>query len=141
MGFFLFCTGCFQLPLSMVKSQSEGSSSLPSTDPNAEKVEITQKGGIAHRLYLRTLLKEIFNSVTYSNNVDTLLNTALSIPAIYGASCDIYSSSSDVECGGDISTGASAPVMTESSAVRQVSKLKLCEDILNQANSVKSAAD
>jgi hypothetical protein len=129
--------------------QSSHTDSGPSTDIPVEKVAVEKKGRLINRAYIKNLFSEVFNSVTYPNDVfaydpgfvvnlmDNLINT----PSVFGNPCDQYSSSGDLDCGGSIVSGSSAAIYPESTAALQMNFTNLCEVILTKTNAVKAAAE
>jgi hypothetical protein len=135
-------------------SASNGSIGLPTTPsglngpkPPADLVESMRTGPLVHREYIQKVLSEVFMSATYNATADNLIYgfagkpNQLARPSVFGLSCDLYSSAGYLDCGGDFASGATVPLMVEPSAVRQISKLKLCEQIVSLTDAPKAAAE
>jgi hypothetical protein len=144
--------GCLPTSMKLTGSGSSSSTTAPSsaapspdsgTSPTVAKVSIEQAGPMANRKYIAQVLEEVFDTTTasYPNNVNATVTTALIKPGVYGLGCDLYSSSSNLDCNGDTASATIAPILISSSTVRQVSTLNLCENIINAPNSVKAAAE
>ncbi len=102
-----------------------------------EKVPVKRKGRMVGRYYISDLFREVFHSPSFA--IDTAIRPILYKPNIFGTACDVNSSFAGQDCGAVIS-GTSADLLMESTTVRQLTKLKACEDILHSSAAVLTAA-
>lgn len=94
------------------------------------------------RSYAVSLLTDIFTSPNFPVKVltQTLREFILNKPGSFGGNCDLTSSESGNDCGGDISNSA-LPPMAPASTIRAVSLSATCENILSDDNAVNAVLE
>ena len=102
-----------------------------------EKAAIKRKGRMVSRYYLADVFREVFGNPTFS--IDTAIKPVLYKPTIFGTACDVNSSYAAQDCGAILS-GTGGDLLLESTTIRQLTKLKACEDILGSNYTIYTAA-
>jgi hypothetical protein len=102
------------------------------THPSGKEVVLpTQKTLASNRMYVASLMREIFTSTaTPVPNLEGLLNQWIYFRGgPYGLACNPYSSYTGSDCGGDISN-SNLPYTTDDNTVRESFRLQFCENVL-----------
>jgi hypothetical protein len=151
-------TGCLPTSMQNPKSTPVDQSSTGNTAPAggggasdtqaSTKVSLTQVGALADRNYIQNVFTDIFDSASYPSNglhdqpgITGMYNSTLKQPNVFGHACDVDSSSSAMDCGGDRLTATKSPLMVASTTVRQLNVFAMCDHALNNSNGILSAAE
>lgn len=121
---------------------STDSAAIPTTEVSAEANAPTNNSYMVPRSYVIGLLTDIFTSSNYPVNTltSTLRSFVLNKPGSFGGNCDLNSSETGNDCGGDISNSALAP-LAAASTLRAVSISAACENILSDDNAVQAVLE
>ncbi len=149
-GFFIISFG-FQncTKLDSISSADFSSVNLPIEHPTLEQKTLpsSQKLMLAHRNYIVTLFKDIFESENYTirnsskGSLDDILEHWIGHKGTqFGLACDPYSSQSTADCAGDISN-ANGAIIKDDGTLRESYRLKACRDILDSENAVEAALE
>lgn len=100
------------------------------THPPTEKAQVsTQKPVIANRLYAASVIRDVFTNAggTVLPGLETQLNKwVLNRLPQFGGGCDLYSSASGRDCGGD-GSGVNIAPRVDTTTVRLTYSIKICE--------------
>lgn len=110
----------------------------PSHPPNEKAQVSTQKPVIANRLYAASIIRDVFTNAsgTQLPGLETEINKwVLSRLPQFGGGCDLYSSASGRDCGGD-GSGVNIAPRVDTTTVRQTYTIKICENATSLANSM-----
>ena len=107
--------------------------------PPTEKAQVsTQKPVIGNRLYAASVLRDVFTSSAGAvlPGLEAELNKwVLSRLPQFGGGCDLYSSMSGRDCGGD-GSGVNIAPRVDTTTVRQTYTIKICETATSLNNSM-----
>lgn len=116
-----------------------GDDPTPPDHPPTEKAQIsTQKPVIANRLYAASVIRDVFtnSSGAVLPGLENELNKwVLSRLPQFGGGCDLYSSHSGRDCGGD-GSGVNIAPRVDTTTVRQTYMIKVCETATSLNNSM-----
>lgn len=110
----------------------------PSHPPNEKAQVSTQKPVIANRLYAASVIRDVFTNQAGAvlPGLDAELNKwVLSRLPQFGGGCDLYSSASGRDCGGD-GSGVNIAPRVDTTTVRQTYTIKICENATSLNNSM-----
>lgn len=110
----------------------------PSHPPNEKAQVSTQKPVISNRLYAASVIRDVFTNSggALLPGLETELNKwILSRLPQFGGGCDLYSSNSGRDCGGD-GSGVNIAPRVDTTTVRQTYMIKICETATSLANSM-----
>lgn len=110
----------------------------PNHPPNEKAQVSTQKPVIANRLYAASVLRDIFtnSSGAVLPGLEAELNRwVLSRLPQFGGGCDLYSSASGRDCGGD-GSGVNIAPRVDTTTVRQTYMIKICENATSLSNAM-----
>lgn len=110
----------------------------PNHPPNEKAQVSTQKPIIANRLYAASVIRDVFtnSSGALLPGLEAELNKwVLSRLPQFGGGCDLYSSHSGRDCGGD-GSGVNIAPRVDTTTVRQTYMIKVCENVTSLSNSM-----
>lgn len=110
----------------------------PSHPPNEKAQVSTQKPIVGNRLYAASVLRDVFtnSSGALLPGLEAELNKwVLSRLPQFGGGCDLYSSYSGRDCGGD-GSGVNVSPRVDTTTVRQTYTIKICETATSLNNSM-----
>lgn len=134
-------TNCGAQPFQMVDVTSLIPGDLPTSPmhPPNEKAQVsTQKPVIGNRLYAASVIRDVFTNQSGAvlPGLDAELNKwVLSRLPQFGGGCDLYSSASGRDCGGD-GSGVNIAPRVDTTTVRQTYTIKICENATSLNNSM-----
>lgn len=126
-----------------ISSETVFSSSAPPLgEPSAKTQAPSNKNNLVPRSYVIGLLQEVFSSPNYpvEGLEGTLRDYILNKPGSFGGNCDLNSSETGKDCGGDIANSTLSP-LASSSTLRVVSLSTACENILSNDNAVRAVLE
>lgn len=107
-----------------------------------EKVAASRSGRMMGRRYLVSVFKDVFQSTNFKNEkLETLIQVVAYSPAIFGTPCNLYSTYSGSDCGGEIYNNTGSSIFTGSTAVRQLKQLEACEKLTSDTVSLNAAIE
>ncbi|MEK7357371.1 MAG: hypothetical protein AAB250_13045, partial [Bdellovibrionota bacterium] len=115
----------------------------PTPDPNepvsesvSEPVKATYAGRLMGRAYVAAILRDAFKSSSFdpSSEVDRVMTA----PSKYGQACNVYSTYSGKDCNEAVISNSAVPSMPESTVVRQLDKVVVCEELLHSTGAVEA---
>lgn len=120
----------------------DGMSVLSTNHPGqVDKVSTTQKALVGNRYYIEKVLLEVFTSTTYVIDVKGVLKTWVKDKvSVLGGPCNLYSSYTGVDCGGDISNSQS-PLQADPGILRDSYRIRACEGLLSSDSGVRAAIE
>lgn len=136
--FFLNCSGVgLNSGFAVADGTVFSSSAPPLNEPSAKTQAPTNKDNLVPRSYVIGLLRDVFSSENHPVGAleGTLRDYVLNKPGPFGGNCDLYSSESGRDCGGDIANATLSPLASYST-LRVVSLSTACENILSDDNAV-----
>lgn len=110
----------------------------PNHPPNEKAQVSTQKPVIANRLYAASIIRDVFTNsggTVLPGLEEQLDKWVLSRLPQFGGGCDLYSSASGRDCGGD-GSGVNIAPRVDTTTVRQTYMIKVCETATSLANSM-----
>lgn len=134
-------TNCGAQPFQTVDVTSlvPGDEPTSPSHPPTQKAQVsTQKPVIGNRLYAASVLRDVFtnSSGALLPGLDAELNKwVLSRLPQFGGGCDLYSSMSGRDCGGD-GSGVNIAPRVDTTTVRQTYTIKICETATSLNNSM-----
>ncbi len=134
-------TNCGAQPFQMVDVTSliPGDAPTDTTHPPSDKAQVsTQKPIIGNRLYVASVIRDVFTNQggAVLPGLDAELNKwILNRLPQFGGGCDLYSSSSGRDCGGD-GSGVNISPRVDTTTVRQTYAIKICENATSLNNSM-----
>ncbi len=96
---------------------------------------------VQNKTYLAALFRDIFARNANDVDLETLINRWINFrPVQFGGACNIYDSYSQADCGGDV-TNTNLNLHIDAGTLREVYRLKLCTQVLNNDVFINSALD
>ncbi|AZZ38146.1 hypothetical protein CIK05_15510 [Bdellovibrio sp. qaytius] len=134
-------TNCGAQPFQTLELSSlvPGDAPTSLSHPSSDKAQIsTQKPVIGNRLYAASVIRDVFTNQAGAvlPGLDAELNKwVLSRLPQFGGGCDLYSSASGRDCGGD-GSGVNVAPRVDTTTVRQTYTIKICENATSLNNSM-----
>ncbi len=98
--------------------------------PDSELPRTGQKVLVANKIYVATLMRDIFKRGSEDPGLEGLINQWIyNRPSQFGGSCSSYDSYSQVDCGGDISNANNA-MNVDHNTIRESYRLQFCRNTL-----------
>ncbi len=121
---------------------SADSSGIPTSHPIELAQAPVNRNYLVPRSYVMDLLTSIFTSSAHpvTSLTGQLRQWVLNKPGTFGGNCDLVSSETGNDCGGDISNTSVSPLAT-ASTMRAVSLTAACENILSDDQAVAAVLE
>lgn len=107
---------------------------------NITPVTTERSSRLMARRYMVSVLKEVFQAEGFK---DTTFHRHIApvetSPIIFGTGCNIYSTFSGGDCGGATLNNTGAPFFADSTTVRQLDQLQVCEKLTSESLTFNSA--